>query len=163
MVLRHASGEPRAHRCVAFACLVWLAGAVGCAPSVSEDELAKRVASCRPTWQNYHEDIKGQIGAGPVAEWEGSLEAVEARVGSVTATFRISGPWAGRDVAIPMLLQEPLNGAHQNNGAQREGDRVIYRFDLPSADGALPWIELRFPHHTRRVAIPPGGIWQNRD
>ena len=42
-------------------------------------EIARRCAESHPEWQNYQEDIKGQIGAAPVAEWKGEPLALDVR------------------------------------------------------------------------------------
>ncbi len=135
--------------------------AIRCVPVLDELEVARRVAESRPTWPNYQEDIKAQIGAGPVAEWEGRLESVEANTGRVVVRFVVRGPWSTRDCAIPILLQEPLGGVHQSEDARRDGTQVTYTFRLAESDAPVPWIALRFPHATRRIAIPSTGVWKS--
>ena len=124
--------------------------------------MARRVENSQPTWQSYSEDIKGQIGATPVAEWEGELTEVRLEGGAVRVTFRLSGPWAQRDAAIPVLLREPFGGTRRNTGARRDGDFVTYIIELPeTARGqALPWVELKFPHGQRRLPLSEKGIWR---
>ena len=39
---------------------------------VSVDELAQRVVRSVPDWADYQEDLKGHLGATPVAQWQGA-------------------------------------------------------------------------------------------
>lgn len=135
--------------------------AAACSSPVNENELARRVRASRPTWQSYQEDVKGQIGAGPVAEWRGTVDEVRVEDGHIRVTFRVAGPWAARELAVPILLNEPLNGARREVSAIREGDRTTYLFDLPPEKSGLPvpWIELKFPGGQRRIALDTQGRW----
>lgn len=161
MNLSHAprSGRLRGRALISVIALGVMA--LRCVPALDDQEVARRVAESRPTWPNYQEDIKAQIGAGPVAEWEGQLESVEAHAGRVVVRFIVRGPWSTRDCAIPILLQEPLGGVHQSEDARREGAHVTYTFRLAKGDAPVPWIALRFPHGTRRIAIPSTGAWKS--
>ncbi len=130
--------------------------------SVSPEELAARIAASHPSWQSYEEDIKGQIGAGPVAEWEGTLVAVQAEPGALCATFRVTGPWADRDAGIPILLRSASGKTFQSVSTRREDGRVQYRFDLGSdTDPMPPWVELKYPFYgNRRVPLSEQGSWE---
>lgn len=147
--------------------LLALGGAVipalpGCVVGVSEQELASRTRSSQPAWQNYEEDIKAQIGATPVAQWQGAPIEVRRDGDRLYVTFRLSGPWAQRDIAIPVLLRDPLGRTYQNVRAQRDGHVVTYVFPLFGEDPAVPlaWVKLRFPGTERRIALSGGGAWQ---
>ena len=146
----------------AAACYCGVAAAflVSCS-GVSTEELARRIQNSTPTWQSYSEDIKGQVGAAPVAEWEGQISEIRLVGGAVQATFRLSGPWAQRDVAIPVLLREPFGGTCRSTAARRDGDLVTYIIELPEAarGEALPWVELKFPHGQRRLPLSEEGLW----
>lgn len=122
----------------------------------SPEELLARVERSHPTWQSYYEDIKDQIGAGPVAQWQGRLTEVRIAGGEVEVTFSLAGPWADRHVAIPVLLRDARGEMMRESGVRFEGNSVTYTF---STDAAKPWIELQSPEGTRRVALPESGVW----
>ena len=142
--------------------LAWvgLLAVAACAGPPDDAELARRAAASRPTWNNYPEDVKAQIGATPVAEWAGRLAEVRAARGGVTVVFDLTGPWARRNAAVPVLLQEPFGGVHRDSEARREGTRVVYAFALEPRDGVPPWVELQFPHGRRHVVLPSDGVWR---
>lgn len=132
-----------------------------CGTAVPEDELARRVRASHPTWQSYSEDIKAQLGAGPAAEWEGSLREVRVEGDEIRVVVALSGPWAKRTVAAPVLLNDPVGGARQNTTAERDDSRVTYGFPLPASQAglAVPWVELKFPNGQRRVTLTEAGTW----
>lgn len=146
--------------------LAGLLGAValaGCGGTVGEAEIARRVEASVPTWQSYPEDIKAQVGAGPVAEWEGTVDEVRVEPEAIRVTFRLEGPWAARDAAMPLLLNEPFGGVRRNSAAERQGDRVTYLFDNAGREAAVPvpWVELKFPGGERRIVLSQEGTWKN--
>lgn len=114
----------------------------------------------RPAWENYQEDIKSQIGAGPVAEWVGRPVEVRCERNTMSATFQLEGPWARRDTAIPVLLRDPQGRIHTNMQAKRHDGQVTYLFGLPESAAPFPWVELRFPHTGRRVVLSGKGLWR---
>lgn len=128
---------------------------------VPAQELAERVAASNPEWANYQEDIKSQIGAKSVAEWVG--EPVSAAIAGTVATvvFDLEGPWAVRSVGLPILLREPFGGVHLPASATVEGGGITYEFNLPQEflTSPLPWIEIKYPHHERRLALDAQGHW----
>lgn len=124
----------------------------------SPEELLARVESSHPTWQSYYEDIKDQIGAGPVAQWQGRLTEVRIAGGEVEVKFSLAGPWADRHVAIPVLLRDARGEMMRESRVRFEGDSVTYTFPT---DASKPWIELQSPEGTRRVALPESGVWAN--
>ena len=134
-------------------------GGIGCGSGISDEELKRRTEASQPTWPNYEEDIKAQIGAGPVAEWEG--RPVEAHVygDSVEVTFRVMGPWAQRITAIPVLLREPTGAIHRNVRTTTGNGQVIYAFSLPAQTSVPAWLELKFPHGEKRLVLSPSGVW----
>jgi hypothetical protein len=132
-----------------------------CSSGLDETALARRAADSMPRWETYQEDIKAQVGARPVAEWSGAVEEVRVEPPRVVAAFRLSGPWAQRDAAVPVLMQGPLTEARRHARVIREGDRIVYEFDVPELGSAqaLPWIELKYPRQERRIALSPEGTW----
>ena len=118
-------------------------------------ELSQRCQQATPAWTNYDEDIKAQIGARPFAEWRGEPISAVREAGAIAVTFRISGVWAERDAAMPVLMRNALGSVQRDRNWQREGDHVVYRFpvDDDSAALALDSIEVRYPHHTRRLLV----------
>jgi hypothetical protein len=135
-----------------------LAAAFACSSGISDAELAQRVETSHPTWQSYSEEIKAQLGAGPAAEWEGTLREVRVETNGILVTFALSGPWAGRNFAAPVLLNEPFAGVHQSASAERKDNRVTYVFPLQKIKDVqtMPWVELKFPSGHRRVALSQG-------
>lgn len=130
----------------------------GCAVPVSDEELAARVEGAHPTWQSYQEDLKAQLGAGPVAEWQGELVAAVQEGETLRLTFQLTGPWSGRDCFAPVLVADPREILHPPVSAVREKDSVVYRFSLPSA-GPLPWVEVKFPNGQMRLVFDQNGVW----
>lgn len=129
-------------------------------PGPTPEELARRTATCQPTWQNYQEDIKGQIGAGLVAEWAGKPEQVRRDGAILRVRFQLEGAWGQRTSAIPILLREPGGSVHRNRDAECRAGRVTYVFELgEGVAGALPWIELKYPHGEKRLVLFEDGSW----
>jgi len=129
--------------------------------SLEPADLAQRVASSRPTWENYHEDVKAQVGATPVAQWVGEPESAARVPRGVRVTFLVTGAWAQRDCAPPVLLRDPRGEVHRSVRAAIAGGRVAYSFEWPGSEGALlPWIELRYPHGEKRLVLSEDGTWR---
>ena len=128
---------------------------------VPAQELAERIAASEPEWANYQEDIKSQIGAKPVAEWMGEPISVAIEGTVATVTFELEGPWALRDFGLPILLREPFGGIHLPASATVETSRIAYQFNLPQEflTSPLPWVEIKYPHHERRLALDADGTW----
>lgn len=167
-VERTASGVSARTAITAGAILVFLAVLLALsawnARPVPDDEIARRVRDSRPTWQNYPEDIKAQVGARLAAEWQGEPVAAESDGVEIRVTFRLHGPWKDRDQAFPVLLEEPLGGIHQNTAAAIRTDMpdtVVYVFPLGDAERGMPipWIHLKFPHGERRIVLS-NGAWR---
>jgi hypothetical protein len=132
-----------------------------CNPPLPESELVARIQKSSPQWQSYQEDIKAQIGAQPVAEWAGEPVNAIQQDAAVSLTFRLLGPWALRDAAIPILIQDPLGHVHQNAAASRRDSLVTYEFKLesPSSTSPFPWLEVRFPNGNKRIVFNEKGAW----
>ena len=133
----------------------------GDTPPITAEELRGRVESSRPTWTNYPEDIKAQIGARPSAEWNGEPHSVERNADTIRVRFTVRGPWATRSPGLPILMREPFGGVHHPTGSSPARDFVEYEFRVPDLEGhaSLPWIEIQYPHATRRIALDPDGRW----
>lgn len=125
----------------------------GPADEISADELRRRVEATSTDWANYHEDLKAQIGSTPVARWKG--EPVSSRVegNTIFIVFDVFGYWAETDVNLPLIIRDPLGKTVSNNSSTRNRSEVTYTFDLPGDDSSkIPWILLKFPNTTRRIA-----------
>ncbi len=141
-------------------CLVALVTCTGCAPKPSEEEIAKRVREAHPAWESYQEDIKGMIGAAPVAEWHGQLAGATHSGSKVEVTFKLEGAWAGLKCAMPILLREPAGQVLNATPEFRSGSEVAYLFDLPETNVPLAWVELKFPRGERRLVFSEEGAWR---
>lgn len=138
----------------------WVTGA-----PIDETALARRVAESVPQWANYQEDIKGQIGARAVAQWRGTLVSAEWTGAALEAEFELFGPWAGRDVALPILCHTPSGKFLRSAEAARDGMVVRYRFPAGDEESVLrpAWVELKYPHEERRIAFDEKGRWRAGD
>lgn len=120
---------------------------------IDEAQLAAWVRESQPTWDSYQEDIKGQLGARAAAQWQGEfVEARHTAGDSVEIVFKVVGPWATRDVAMPILVRDPELGVTRLAETTAEGALRIYHLTLDGAE-APPWLEVQYPHHTRRVPL----------
>jgi hypothetical protein len=126
-------------------------------------ELTRRCEESRPVWASYQEDIKGQVGAQPVARWRGRLEQVRQEAGSVLVTFRLESPWSDYEANVPVLLRDPMGHEYRQDAVDREDGARRYVFHLDAQSGAslLPWVEIHFPHTERRIALGAGGHWKD--
>ena len=160
---------PQRDRAAPFArealCLVLTAFLLTACGAISDEELTRRAEASSPTWQNYPEDIKGQIGAGPVAEWEGEPVRIRRMRGDLRVTFRVQGPWATRGAAMPVLLKHHKGGWIRSIETVEEAGQLTYVFNLPPevARAQPPWVELKYPHGRKRVALDAAGSWDGPD
>ena len=128
---------------------------------ISGEELARRVAECEPSWSNYDEDLKAQIGAAPVAEWKGEVAWARWEAGELRVAFLVRGAWAGRDIAIPVLLKLPNGETRRNADAAREDGKLVYRFTT-SLDTPPQWVVVRYPFYgERRIVLSEDGRWES--
>ena len=136
---------------------------VGCGQGPSDNELAARIAQSNPAWESYQEDIKGQIGAGPVAEWGGDPSKLWMENDRIFIVFRLHGPWAAREAALPILLRDPSGHAQKNLCAEREnGGTVRYMFTNPNPGTIPAWLEIKYPRTERRLVLSERGSWQEK-
>jgi hypothetical protein len=127
---------------------------------VSEKELARRVMRSDPAWNNYDEDLKAQLGAAAVAEWEGKVTRIQWVSGVLQVSFIITGPWEQREFAIPILLQLPDSKIFRNDAAVREENKVTYRFSTASEEPPQ-WVVVRYPFYgERRIVLNDEGVWE---
>lgn len=138
-----------------FAVFTWTNAA-----SIPDQELARRCAVSTPQWDSYQEDVKGQVGARPVAEWNGKPIAAELTDGFIRVSFLVTGSWAARECAIPILIKDPGGEIRIGHGrGDREGN-VVYSLPLPPSHATtLPWLEIQYPHHRDRLAFDADGRW----
>ncbi len=133
------------------------------ATGISEEELASRCAESVPHWDNYQEDIKGQVGARPVALWQGRPLRAQANGPMVEVEFEVTGEWATREAAVPLLLKEPGGAIIVGRGMGNGSGGATYTFELPTIEQSrLPWIEVQYPHHRERLPLDAAGQWQAR-
>jgi len=128
---------------------------------ISEEDLAGRVLRSVPDWADYQEDLKGQLGATPVARWQGRPLRAQVEGDKVSIVFEVSGAWAEYDFALPVLIKDHLGKSYRNNAAHRTDSEVEYLFQISGrVEGtSLPWIELAYPHHLERLAFSQEGAW----
>ncbi|MGI6458554.1 MAG: hypothetical protein ACOX5J_00395 [Candidatus Hydrogenedentales bacterium] len=128
---------------------------------ISSEELARRVINCEPSWSNYDEDLKAQIGAAPVAEWKGEPAEARWEAGELMVSFAVLGVWAGRDTAIPVLVKLPNGETHRNEAAAWEGGKLVYQFTT-SLQAMPQWVIVRYPFYgERRLVLSEDGRWES--
>lgn len=141
---------------------LFLALAAGCAAPPTDNDLSARAESSQPAWQSYQEDVKSQMGAGPIAEWRGEpVEAIQQAL-SVRVTFAIHGPWAARAAAVPVMMRDPQGRVYRSTATEKNGDRLTYGFPIEGASsgGTFPWVEVKFPNGSKRLVLDEQGTWQ---
>ncbi|HPK00105.1 MAG TPA: hypothetical protein PKW60_11510 [Candidatus Hydrogenedentes bacterium] len=130
---------------------------------MSSEELARRVMKCEPSWSNYDEDLKAQIGAAPVAEWKGEPAEARWEAGELRVSFAMLGVWAGRDAAIPVLVKLPNGETHRNEAAAWEDGRLVYQFTT-SLQATPQWVIVRYPFYgERRLVLSEDGRWESAE
>lgn len=142
--------------------VIVLAVAAGCIPPPSDADLAGRAEISQPAWQSYQEDVKSQIGAGPIAEWKGDpAEAIQQAL-TVRVTFVLQEPWATRAAAVPVMIQDPQGRVCRSTATEKNGDRLTYVFPIEGigSGGAFPWIEVKFPNGSKRLILNEQGAWR---
>ncbi len=132
----------------------------GCEQGPSDGELAARIAKSRPAWESYQEDIKGQVGAGPVAQWDGTPSRLWFDKDAVFVAFAMKGYWATRDGGVPVLLRDPSGRVQRDLRSDRNGSMIRYTFERPKLDGMPAWLEIKYPHMERRLVLSEQGEWQ---
>ena len=128
----------------------------------SPELLAARIAASAPGWNSYQEDIKGQIGASPVAEWSGRLVTAAQGDDLLSLSFVLEEPWKTRDGALPVLIRLPDGATLMPRDAIIDGEHRVYRYALPSS-APLPWAEVQYPHHRERLYFDATGQWMAKD
>jgi hypothetical protein len=126
-------------------------------------ELQERCRVSKPAWNNYQEDIKGQIGAAPVAEWSGVPISARFEGETFHVTFSLQPPWLDYPCALPILLRDPMGNIYRSAVAEPggEGERT-YVFPIKASSAGLPWVEIHYPHHQTRLALDPSGTWRTQ-
>jgi hypothetical protein len=129
--------------------------------SLPASELVRRCSASQPKWTSYPEDIKGQIGAGPAAQWAGKPVAAAQSGSQVRVTFRLQAPWSGFEAAMPVLLRDPLGHVYRNASTEKkDADRIyLFTIDADAAVSVLPWVEVQYPHGEKRISFNAQGRW----
>ena len=127
---------------------------------VPEAELLRRCTAARPAWQSYQEDIKAEVGAGPVAAWRGRPIEAQFDVAEISVVFEVAGEWAERDVLLPVLLQLPTGEVVMGSAGTRGVGRRTYVFAVDPAAPRPSWAELKYPHRTIRIVPDAEGTWR---
>ena len=145
----------------ASACLLLLAVAAACRPAIDERGLVGLAAEAQPAWPSYQEDIKGMIGATPVAEWEGVPVRAWRDAATVRVQFQLRGPWRQREAAVPILMRDAVGSIRRSVNGVRQDDSCVYVFDVPEWTAAsATWFELKYPHAEKRIVLGAQGTWQ---
>lgn len=130
-------------------------------PADSPERLDETCAKATPGWSSYTEDIKGMIGAGPVAQWRGELLHADRTGSEVRLTFRLSPPWAAYTAALPILLRDPQGLVYYPDENKINGQDRTYFYRLPPESAiALPWVEVRYPGVEKRLLFDREGHWR---
>lgn len=136
------------------AILIVLVSTACAPPAISDEELAQRVAGARFDWQNYHEDIKAQMGATPAAEWQGEPVKAWRDAAGIHVEFSVQGPWSGRRIGLPILMRDPAGTVQQSTAADCQAGKVSYAFPPSTlASSSFDFIELKYPHGERRMVL----------
>jgi len=131
------------------------------------EELLMRCSVSRPTWENYHEDIKAQIGSAQVAAWRGNITGISLYTSEDTSTVEVQvsvaveGKWGSIEAAMPLLLRESYGHELLPQSITRDNDKRIYCYILPdSSTISIPtWVELYTPAENRRFSLSSEGKW----
>ena len=129
---------------------------------IPASELARRFGAAAPGWASYAEDIKAQVGARPVAIWQGRpIRAEMAREG-LSVTFALSPPWSDYSCALPVLVRLPSGWTCRDHEAVVDPPGCTYHFGGFPENMASPppWIEIRYPHGEKRLPLDAGGRWR---
>jgi len=140
--------------------VLWLASRENV--TVTPEEIGQRCERSAPSWESYQEDIKGQVGAGPVAEWTGQPQSVQVGKGEVQVDFAIGPPWGEYDAALPVLLRDSFGATCRHDAVERVDQVRRYHFPLQGEALQRPpsWVELRFPHSEAWVPLDTDGRWR---
>jgi hypothetical protein len=123
-----------------------------CSPPLDAEALRAHAAQATPTWDNYDEDLKAQLGATPVALWMGHPLSFIVHPTGIEVLFAVSGPWKELQAQVPVLLRTPEGVVCPPVQAETQTAGHRYFFVLPEEfEAAPPWIELRFPRGERRL------------
>jgi hypothetical protein len=130
------------------------------APVLTPDVIAARARAAQPAWGRYDEDVKGLVGAAPVATWHGTPRWVRADASGLSLAFAIDGAWRDYAAPMPILARDPFGAEHLCNAGHWEDGVFVYH--LPALAGsAPPWLELRFPRMQTRVQLDAAGYWSS--
>lgn len=146
-----------ARNVLTFAGIIIIVG--GCF-QIPDRELAARVKAAQPDWQSYLEDLKGQVGAGPVAQWQGTPVHARKTQNELLISFEISGSWVKRVCYIPVMIREPRGAVFVSADAEKDDSCARYKFQLPQMARDVPWVELKYPTGQIRLVFSDSGEWK---
>lgn len=137
-------------------CLLTAYVALVPAPQPGPDEIAARALASQPAWNRYDEDVKGQIGAAPVAAWQGAPRWIRVGAAGTEIAFDVQGAWRDYAAPMPILARDPFGQTHRCAAGRWEADAFVYL--IPGlTDAGIPWIELRYPRGEMRLQIDATG------
>ncbi len=139
-----------------FVVVAYLAGG----QTLSPEELLRRCAASQPAWNGYQEDIK-EIGAGPVAQWQGRPVSLRVAGKTVYLTVALEAPWAEWEAALPLLMKTPEGQVYRQVRYRHEAGECVYEFDALSTDVSTlpPWLDIQYPHTRKRLYLDGAGRW----
>lgn len=140
-----------------FVAVAWYSGGQSLPPG----ELVRRCEASQPAWNGYQEDIK-EIGAGPVAQWQGQPLSLYITGKTVYLTVALEAPWADWDAAIPLLMRTPEGQVFRSVRYQQQAEGCVYEFDALTTDSSTlpPWLDIQYPHTRKRLHLDGGGHWK---
>ena len=125
-----------------------------CTLKTDDSELATRTVNARPAWANYQEDIKAQIGATPVAQWQGTPRRAWQDSQGIHVQFVLKSPWDKRTCTIPVLIRDSGGTISQSIKGIIENNALTYTFPpSPLAVVSSASIEIKYPHDERRLVL----------
>lgn len=130
-------------------------------PAPSPEELVRRCAASQPAWNGYQEDIK-EIGAGPVARWQGRPLALSVVGKTIRLTMALESPWADWEAALPLLLKTPEGQVFRNAGYEHQPEGCVYLFETTTDHTTIlpPWVDIQYPHTRKRLHLDGVGHWR---
>lgn len=75
----------------------------------------------------------------------------------VHVDFRLTGLWSKLEFPLPVLVRDHLGNVMRESGAT-QGDSVM-TYVFPLSDGVSPWVDLQYPHYTRKIVFDADGVW----
>lgn len=139
----------RVSLCAAFV------AAAGCGAPLDVELLRERTANAAPSWNNYTEDLKAQLGATACAVWAGVPIGIRRESANIEITFTLEGPWREFSFGVPVLLMAPDGSIYRNQSCTVSQGKAVYGFKLKAEGAAMefPWVHVRFPTGEKRLGL----------